>query len=148
MTRRAWQALAGTGLNAGGISSDYTVTMADDLRKQRLESSEGAGRARRAWDAYAEAVNRHRPAWVDRAVQRLATRWTEDMVGFWVCWHLYGGFEGLQRAGWERRTIYRRLKKFRLAFGKHPDEYQLVGVDLDPKAFWDAYLDDPSDAGQ
>jgi hypothetical protein len=121
--------------------SDYAVTMTDDLRKQRLESSEGAGRARRVWEAYAATVNRLRPAVVDRAVQRLAVGWTEELVGFWVCWHLYGGFEGLQRAGWERRTIYRRLKKFRLAFGKHPDEYQLVGVGLDPEAFWDAYLD-------
>ena len=115
--------------------------MVDDLRKQRSESSEGTGRARRAWEAYARAVNRARPAAVDRAVQRLAKSWTEELLGFWLCWHLYGGFEGLERAGWERRTIYRRLKKFRLVFKKHPDEYGVVGVDVDPKAFWEHYLE-------
>jgi len=93
------------------------------------------------WQTYADAVNRARPAALDRALKGVAGSWTEQLLGFWLAWRLYGGFEGLQRMGWERRTIYRRLKAFRLAFGKHPDEYELVGVDLDPKAFWDYYLD-------
>src|SRR3972149_9193746 len=95
--------------------------MGEDLRKQRSEAAEGSGRARRAWEAYAEAVNRLRPQWVDNALKDLALRWSEEMLGFWVAWHLYGGFEGLRRAGWSERTIYRRLKRFRLVFKNEPD---------------------------
>lgn len=115
--------------------------MSEDLRKDRSESAEGAGRARRAWEAYAGAVNRFRPQWFDDAIKDLALKWSEEMLGFWVAWHLYGGFEGLKRAGWSERTIYRRLKKFRLVFKKHPDEYQHPGVTLDPEAFWEVYLE-------
>ena len=114
--------------------------MEEDLRKERSESAEGAGRARRAWEAYSDAVNRLRPKFIDDAVKDLALRWTEEMLGFWVAWHLYGGFDGLLRAGWSERTIYRRLKRFRLVFKKHPDDYQHPGVTLDPEGFWEMYL--------
>ncbi|HLA82144.1 MAG TPA: hypothetical protein VJP78_11105 [Thermoleophilia bacterium] len=114
--------------------------MSDDLRKQRSESSEGKGLARRAWDRYAEAANSVRPGWVDDAVKRLAGRWTADLMGFWMSWHLHGGFEGLERAGWHRATIYRKLKRFRTVFKVHPDAYKVVGVTLDHQAFWDHYL--------
>jgi hypothetical protein len=109
-------------------------------RLPRSESAEGKGRARRAWDAYAAAVNRARPRWVDEAIYELARRWTADLLGFWLAWHIYGGFAGLRRAGWAERTIYRRLKLFRLAFHKHPDEFELTGVTVNPIAFWQAYL--------
>jgi hypothetical protein len=122
--------------------------MSDDLRKQRSGSSEGTGRAHRAWDAYAQVVNRATPAAVDRAVERLAKSWTEELLGFWLCWHVYGGFEGLERAGWERRTIFRRLRRFRLVFKKHPDEYSVVGVDVDPQVFWEHYLESKFDEEQ
>jgi hypothetical protein len=114
--------------------------MTDDLRKQRSESVEGKGRARRAWDGYATTVSKLRPRWMDDAVKQLAYRWTEDMVGFWVCWHIYGGFEGLQRAGWNERTIFRRLRKFRLVFHTHPDDFELPGVSVDLEAYWNAFL--------
>ena len=111
--------------------------MSDDLRKQRSESAEGKGRARRAWEAYEAAFHRNTPDWVNQAIFDGASRWTEQMVGFWVAWHLYGGFEGLKRAGWSERTIYRRLKEFRLVFKTHPDTFSHPGVKLDPEAFWD-----------
>src|SRR3990172_1209857 len=101
------------GTNCTGVTRcRYAATMSDDLRKQRSESSEGKGLARRAWDRYAEAANSVRPGWVDDAVKRLAGRWTADLMGFWMSWHLHGGFEGLERAGWHRATIYRKLKRF------------------------------------
>ncbi|MFH1330024.1 MAG: hypothetical protein ABIJ48_05145 [Actinomycetota bacterium] len=71
---------------------------------------------------------------------QLAYHWTEDMVGFWVCWHVYGGFEGLKRAGWNERTIFRRLKKFRLVFHTHPDDFKLPGVTVVLKDYWNAHL--------
>jgi hypothetical protein len=70
-------------------------------------------------------------------VKDLAVRWTEEMLGFWLAWHIYGGFEGLQRAGWHERTIYRRLKKFRMVFKTHPDELSLPGVSVDVRTFWE-----------
>jgi hypothetical protein len=35
------------------------------------------------------------------------------LVGFWAIWRLAGGFEGLQRMGMSRASIYRRIKLFR-----------------------------------
>ena len=114
--------------------------MSDDLRKQRSESSEGKGRAQRAWEAYAAEANKHRPGWIEDAIKRLTGRWTSELMGFWMMWHLHGGFEGLERIGWHRATIFRKLKKFRTIFKVHPDEYKVVGVTLDRQAFWDYYL--------
>lgn len=114
--------------------------MDEDLRKKRSDSPEGKGIARRAWDAYAEAVGRAATPLLTPAVRQLALKWTEQTIGFWVAWHLYGGFEGLLRAGWSERTIYRRLKLFRLAFKQHPDTFSLPGVTIDPAAYWDHYL--------
>jgi hypothetical protein len=111
--------------------------MTDDLRKQRSESPEGKGIARRAWEAYADAVNRTAQPLVEPLIRSVSYRWTEQMLGFWVAWHLYGGFEGLKRAGWSERTIYRRLKEFRLVFKTHPDSFSHPGVKLDPEAFWE-----------
>ncbi len=77
---------------------------------------------------------------LDGAVRRLAGSWTEELLGFWMAWHLYGGFEGLEKAGWHRATIFRKLKKFRSVFKMHPDDYKVVGVSIDHQAFWDHYL--------
>ena len=114
--------------------------MSDDLRSQRSASVEGKGRARRAWDAYVDAADRLRPKWVEKALNPLALKWTEEMLGFWLAWHMFGGFEGLKRAGWSERTIYRRLKRFRLVFEEHPDSFDLAGVELDREVFWNANL--------
>jgi hypothetical protein len=63
-----------------------------------------------------------------------------DLTGFWLMWHLEGGFEGLRALGLSRASIYRRVKLFRMATGKHPDEYTMPGVtiDLDAYARWRA----------
>ena len=36
-------------------------------------------------------------------------------MGFWLVWHLEGGFEGLRGLGMSRASIYRRIKLFRIA---------------------------------
>jgi hypothetical protein len=54
-----------------------------------------------------------------------------DLVGFWVVWHLEGGFEGLRAMGMSRASIYRRIKLFRIAFDAHPDEFVMPGITLD-----------------
>lgn len=59
-----------------------------------------------------------------------------DLIGFWVAWHLGGGFEQLERGGWHRATLYRRAHRFRVRYGQHPDEYDFPFIKLDRKAYW------------
>jgi hypothetical protein len=37
--------------------------------------------------------------------------------------------------GMSRASIYRRIKLFRVAFGAHPDEFEMPGIALDLVAF-------------
>lgn len=111
-----------------------------DFRSDRSESAEGKGIARRSWDAYARKVNEKagplvRPI-LDPPAGAAARTVIEDLVGFWVLWHLYGGFEGLQRYGLHRATVFRKVKRFRQLFGEHPDEFSFPGISVDPKTYW------------
>src|SRR4051812_47496052 len=95
-----------------------------------MESSEGRGIARRAWDAYAGAVERvSRPA-VEPFARKAAVPVMMDLAGFWLLWHVEGGFEGLLRLGMSRASIYRRIRLFRKLMGVHVDEYKMPGVTL------------------
>jgi len=112
--------------------------MPPDFRSDPMQSPEGAGRARRAWEAYAKAVNKHvaprAPALVSLA-KKTSVPVVFDLLGFWLNWHMEGGFEGLQRLGMSRSAIYRRIKLFRELTGKHPDEYEVDGITFDLGAF-------------
>lgn len=100
-----------------------------------MESPEGRGIARRAWDAYVGAVGKVSAPVVEpfarKAAQVAATPVLMDLAGFWLLWHVEGGFEGLQRIGMSRSSIYRRISLFRKIFKVHPDEYVMPGVKLD-----------------
>lgn len=100
-----------------------------------MESPEGKGRARRAWDAYANAVNKAAGPVVEPFTRRAAVPVMMDLAGFWLLWHVEGGFEGLQRIGMSRSSIYRRISLFRRLLGVHPDEYVMPGVKLDITKF-------------
>jgi hypothetical protein len=117
---------------------DSTFGLVSDFRSDKSESVEGQGRARRAWDAYAKRVNSVLLPAADPGIKRWAASATGDLLGFWMTWHLYGGFEGLQEIGMPPRTIWRKVAKFRRAFGVHPDDYRLPGVKIDHDAFWEA----------
>lgn len=106
-----------------------------DFRSERMESPEGRGIARRAWDAYAGAVNKVSLPVLTPFVRMYAAGSITDLIGFWAVWHLEGGFEGLQAMGMSRASIYRRVKLFRIAFGAHPDEFEMPGIKLDLKDF-------------
>jgi hypothetical protein len=110
-----------------------------------MESPEGRGIARRAWDSYANAVGKVASPAVKPVlapfVRRYAAGSIVDLVGFWAVWHLEGGFEGLQRMGMSRASIYRRIKLFRLAFGAHPDEFEMPGITLDLAAFREGWAE-------
>ena len=106
-----------------------------DYRSDPMPSAEGHGRARgrwqRAWDAYTKALGPVVEPAVLPAARWLATRRVEGLVGFWLLWHLEGGFGGLERLGMSRSSIYRRIATFRSSFGVHPDEYEMPGVSID-----------------
>ena len=63
-----------------------------------MESPEGRGRARRAWDAYAAAVGKVSAPVVEPFARKLSVPVAMDLAGFWLLWHVEGGFEGLR--GW------------------------------------------------
>lgn len=112
-----------------GVSSDEIR----DFRSARMDSPEGRGIARRRWEATGTGLSGPRAD--DVALNRLE-RWAAapvvlDLAGFWVMWHLRGGFEGLQEMGLSRSSIYRRVSNFRKATGMHPDEYVFPGIQLD-----------------
>ena len=113
-----------------------------DFRSDRSESPEGRGRARRAWDAYARRVSKvASPVAVpllEPAISRVAHNMTVDLLGFWMAWHIYGGFEGLVEFGMHPSTVWRKVRRFRQVFGAHPDEYRFPGVQIDPVKYWDA----------
>jgi hypothetical protein len=112
-----------------------------DFRSDRMESPEGRGIARRAWEGYRGAVTRVTTPAIEPLVRKYAAGSIVDLVGFWVVWHLEGGFEGLQRLGMSRASIYRRIKLFRVAFGAHPDEFEMPGIELDLVAFREGWAE-------
>ena len=116
--------------------------MSADFRSDPMESPEGKGIARRAWEQYGAFVNKNiTPAiapFVKPAVAPVARQMIEDMVGFWVMWHLYGGFEGLERFGMHPSTIWRKVSRFRQMTGVHPDEFKMPGITIDPAEYWSA----------
>jgi len=109
-----------------------------------METPEGKGVARRALEQYRGFVDRTivpiltpalspitRPG--DEAINRQSF---EDLVGFWVLWHFYGGFIGLEEFGMHKATIWRKVSRFRRMFGAHPDEFKMPGIELHPDEFW------------
>jgi hypothetical protein len=102
-----------------------------DFRSDRMESPEGRGIARRAWEGYPGAVGKVTTPALKPLVHMYAAGSMVDLVGFWAMWHLEGGFDGLRRMGMSRASIYRRVKLFRVAFGAHPDEFEMPGITLD-----------------
>jgi hypothetical protein len=106
-----------------------------DFRSERMPSPEGKGLARQAWDSYVKAVDKVARPPLEPVVTRIAAPLTSDLLGFWLCWHLEGGFEGLRRMGMSRSAIYRRIRLFRVAFNSHPDEFQVPGVSLHLEAY-------------
>lgn len=130
-----------------------------DLRSSKMESSEGRGIARARWlswcaslpDDFREAMD------LDTGIDRVERAYDEppptfgadwaknireqsELIGFWIAWHQAGGFQALELSGWNRATVYRKLKQFRTAFGAHPDEYDFDWIELDLSRSWFAEL--------
>ncbi|WP_411277980.1 hypothetical protein [Gaiella sp.] len=109
-----------------------------DYRSERMESPEGLGIARARWEASSDGRAGKLVGGdgeMHPLVRRIAAPALLDLAGFWVMWHLRGGFEGLRAAGLSRSSIYRRVSNFRTATGMHPDEYVFPGIKLDLEAY-------------
>ncbi len=74
------------------------------------------------------------PAIADEVAGEVLER--SELIGFWTAWHQAGGFGNLERGGWHRATIFRKLRRFRTAFGAHPDEYRFDWIRLDLRTVW------------
>ena len=113
-----------------------------DFRSDRMPSNEGRGRARAAWDSYLKWVEKNVQPLTDPAIRPFARRYAAskvaEMIGFWVMWHAYGGYRGLEEFGMPPTTIYRKVKNFRMMFGAHPDEYQFPGLERPNLKKWHA----------
>jgi len=123
-----------------------------DFRSDRMPSPDGYGAAKQAfekfWAAYVRklqpAMDASKPA-IEKLAMPGVRAYTFDLFGFWLAWHLEGGFEGLQRPqpsglGMSRSAVYRRIAMFRRMTGKHPDEYILPGVTIDVAKYWEETL--------
>ena len=61
---------------------------------------------------------------------------SSELIGFWVTWHVAGGFEQLEESGWHRATIFRKIKRFRDTYGVHPDEFEFSWLTIDRDRVW------------
>jgi hypothetical protein len=123
---------------------------APDYRTDKSESTEGARIAANRWgsfhyqldvDVLAEAFTTSGQSMEDLdpdVFDDIASDALErsELIGFWVAWHTAGGFANLERGGWHRATIFRKLRRFRAMYGAHPDEYTFPWIPLDSPAAW------------
>jgi hypothetical protein len=102
-----------------------------------MASPEGHGIARARWEASPDGQSGATAAPLDlnRFERWAAAPVVIDLAGFWVMWHLRGGYEGLREMGLSRSSIYRRISAFRKTYGAHPDEFVWPGIELDLKAY-------------
>jgi len=108
--------------------------METDFRSARMRSPEGKGRAKAKLDAYLKTA----PPLKKPKIRYAAVRLTPELYGFWLMWHLEGGFEGLLSEGMSRSSIYRRIRAFRMIMGEHPDECKIAGVTTNLAQYQDA----------
>ncbi len=101
-----------------------------------MDSPEGEGKAKRFFDASLRGVNRAIAPIAVPTAQVIARGAIEDVLGFWVLWHIYGGFEGLVELGMHKSTVWRKVARFRKVTGVHPDVFTMPGITLDPEMFW------------
>ncbi|MGH8995955.1 MAG: hypothetical protein ACRDYB_08010 [Acidimicrobiales bacterium] len=128
------------------------MTDGPDFRSDKSDSVEGDRRAATRWDGYhlnldgdvlAEAFPssgrsvEDYPEFVRDDIAADAMEESE-LIGFWVAWHLAGGFVALESGGWHRATIFRKVRRFRARYGVHPDEYSFPWITLDLEKAWAA----------
>lgn len=109
--------------------------MTQDFRADPMASREGEGRAKAAWEAV-KGNSKYSKIQRLPLIGNLALRQIEELLGFWLLWHLHGGFDGLERFGFNRATVFRKVARFRTVFGMHPDVFEMPGIEVDVAAYW------------
>jgi hypothetical protein len=104
-----------------------SVPATTDYRTDPSPSPEGHGHARDAWEHYHLTLASHEvgeayglvpttsPADLDPLARDdlfAALVEESELLGFWLAWHRAGGFAHLEYAGWNRATIFRRIRRF------------------------------------
>lgn len=131
-------------------TATMTPAPAPDYRTQRSPTPEGSGNAKAKWDEFhfVKAIDLVEEACassgmtVDDAPEEVRDQIVEavidesELMGFWLAWWRAGGFAGLEAAGWNRATIFRRLRRFRTTFGVHPDDYKPNWIRLNLGRLW------------
>jgi hypothetical protein len=127
--------------------------MREPFPSRSLRSAEGSGQALRRLLDFAGEVARDdedlvgdvlfdppfAAAFRMAGTREIAAAFSE-LIGFWVAWHVTGGFERLELAGWHRATIYRKVARFRELFGAHPDDYEFDWLTVDAEKVWSESL--------
>jgi hypothetical protein len=54
---------------------------------------------------------------VEPLSKQYASQTVQRLVGFWLCWHVFGGLDQLVAAGWAERTAYRQKAEFAKVMG-------------------------------
>lgn len=124
----------------GAMSAERRAmrTEAIDFRTRRSSSPEGSGNAYRSVeDLHAERRRFHEPD-IDVATAIASSGLDHELIGFWVMWHLTGGFDALVRFGMHPATVWRKVRRFRTVTGQHPDDCEFDGIALDAAGFLDA----------
>lgn len=157
--RAAWLPLPPLTRDYGQLSHpcDKMAAMTEepDFRADKSETVEGVGRAADRLHAYLDSLDEDTVAeafpmpQLDRLEEYdelvrddIAADAMEqsEMIGFWVAWHMAGGFSALEEGGWHRATIFRKIKRFRTRYGAHPDEFDFPFINLDCEKSWAANI--------
>jgi len=127
-----------------------------DYRSDKMGSLEGRAIARGRflvfWDAVDPDVLEETSAapgqpggsWMQEGVRTHVSRQAveeSELIRFWVAWHRSGGFQELEHSGWHRATIFRKIRRFRAAYGVHPDEWAPDWLKLDTTKVWRSQLE-------
>lgn len=105
-----------------------------------MPSAEGKGIARRAWDGYQAGIRLAIEPGVRVLFGSYSVSKIAELIGFCVLWQLEGGFEGLEKLGMSRASIFRKVALCRRYLKMHPDEFVLPGLTVDFDAYR-AYVD-------
>jgi hypothetical protein len=130
------------------------MTDEPDFRAEKSDSVEGVGKAADRWFAYIDTLDEDVLAeafpmsavdveeYPDFKRDDIAADAMEqsELIGFWVVWHLAGGFAALEEGGWHRATIFRKIRRFRARYGAHPDEYTFSFIRLGCEKSWVAAI--------
>ncbi|HZT66889.1 MAG TPA: hypothetical protein VFA11_13960 [Acidimicrobiales bacterium] len=106
-----------------------------DYRTEPSPSPEGDAIAVSRWTTWAENLD---PTLAEDDRDAIAARVIREseLIAFWMAWHRAGGFAELERGGWDRSTIFRKIRRFRSYYGVHPDHARFPWLDPDWERCW------------